>query len=279
MGWRHQQLGARHAPVLIVLTVVVLAGAYWAARPEPRPVRWGIFSAFALPAIILPTAIDFFPTVVVVLTVCLAAALWTWPAVRPRIRTFLPLAALSVAVAYGLACAVAMNGTARFERLREKYPYESMEGRVAAPRTPARGPPATAVDGQLGRLESDLGEYRHGLRELMLRQLHEEQAQQFASSPGFGVARMWFPSHWGLRLRERPNVPVQPLLTSPPGDRAVARRPTSRTCSLMRRRHSGFVNPLVLASEGPPASSPAFNPTLSARSPDSAVCWRVSSST
>src|SRR5215207_8733599 len=96
--------------VVIVLSLVVLVGAFWAARPTPHPVRWGVFSGFALPAVCLPVFVQIVPTVVVLLTILLAVALRLWPAVRKRVPTFVPLSAAAITIAYGFACLVATRG-------------------------------------------------------------------------------------------------------------------------------------------------------------------------
>ena len=215
----------------MLAVLIVLSIPCWRARlggaggTAPRPVAHLL--RVVLLTIALPTFVGFFPTVVFVLAVCLAVALRIWPAVRPRVPTFLPFAALSVAVAYGLASAIALRTWPGTSGARE-VPLRVDGGPRTAPSPVARLTPVSADVREL-HLEQGLAEYRNRTRERMLRQLHEERVQVFASSPGFGVARMFLPSEWGLHSASTRRCPTSPRWVRTPRPAPRPRPATSRT--------------------------------------------------
>jgi hypothetical protein len=256
-------------PFLIVFSLVAAGGGIWAARREPQPVAWGRFLGMSLAAVLLPVGIQIFPTVVVVLIICLAISLGVWPRLRVRIRSFLPLAALAVVVAYGLACLVALWDVSQYQQLREKYRYESMEGRVPMPSPVGRA--SQELDTVL-----DAFEYRNSTRERMLRDLHERQVREFTSSPGFGISRLFLPAEWGLRLRERPGVPDQPRPGSPP---ATGPSPSATDESDLLVMHDAgiidFANPLGFGYVKDRRHVAGFSPHAFSDVPARAKHWRV----
>ena len=199
--------------IACVLSVFLLVAAFYAARPAPHPVRWGVFGWTATLIIAGPILIQAFVTVAAIFAVSLGIALAVWPRVRHQVRSFVPLAGAALVVAYGLAGWAATGTMARYDRLREQYPYESMEDRVPAPRPAVSGP--TAADGPLVSIESELDHAGGGLRVWSLRQLHEERVRLFINSPGFGVRRVMGPE-WGLRYWPREGRTEQPGSIAPP---------------------------------------------------------------
>ena len=126
-------------------------------------------------------------------------------------------------MAYVVAGGLAFQTEREYVRLRNRYPYESMEGRLQAtrPTSPKMALPAPAQ--RLARLEAEVSHGVGNYREFQLQQLHEHAIDLFINSPGFGIARMMTPSEWSLAsgLRREP-VPLQPGSRTPrvwsPGD-------------------------------------------------------------
>jgi hypothetical protein len=200
--------------VAAVLSAILVAAAWCAARPQPHPVRWAVFGWTAALVVTLPMLLQAFATAAAVLAFFLGLALMVWPRVRHRVRSFAPFAGVAVVVTIGFACLAAWGTMSRYDRLREQYPYESMEERIPAP-PPASGG-AGWDDGTLATLESDLDRSGAGGRAGSLRQLHEERVRLFTNSPGFGVRRLAGPE-WGLRYWPRDGQTDQPGPHSPPG--------------------------------------------------------------
>lgn len=141
---------------------------------------------------------------------CVAAILWR--ATRRGPSFFLPLSCGATLIAYGLSGLLVLQTEWVYARLRARYPYESMEGRLPVPRgaaTDATPPPATAR--RLARLEEDLPRHVGGMRGHLLKELHEDAVGLFINNPGFGATRMLYPSE--SRLAREPRkmpVPLQP---------------------------------------------------------------------
>jgi hypothetical protein len=167
--------------IAAVTSLILLAAAFRAARPDPLPVRWGVFAGAAGLTIIAPMILQMFVTAAGILAALLGLSLAVWPRVRHRLRSFAPLAGAAVAVAYGFACLAASGTMARYAQLRAQYPYESMEERVSAPQPAASG--SVVADGPLSLLESEVDHAGGGARTRSLRQLHDERVQQFTNSP------------------------------------------------------------------------------------------------
>src|SRR5215217_7140515 len=140
--------------IAAVISIILLAAAFWAARPDPLPVRWGVFAGATGLTIIAPMFLQMFLTVAAILAALLGLSLGVWPRVRHRVRSFAPLAGGAVVVAYGFACLAASGTMDRYDRLREQYPYGSMEERVSAPQPAAIG--SVVANGPLSLLENDL---------------------------------------------------------------------------------------------------------------------------
>jgi hypothetical protein len=261
--------------VVIVLSLVVLVGAFWAARPAPHPVRWGVFLGFALPTVCLPVLVRVLPTVVVLLTVLLVVALRLWPAVRERVSTFVPLSVTAIVIAYGFACLVAMRGQEHYERLRDQYPYESMEDRVPAPKPQSAEGRQVATDVWPLGMEGELDGHGDGMRSSMLRRLHEDRVREFTNSPGFGVARILRPSETWLRPRPRGETPAQPPHSPAGPDVSLSATDEPDLVSLHGQGLLDFVNPQGFGYVKDRRHVAGFLPHAFSEVPGPARRWRV----
>ncbi len=113
--------------------------------------------------------------------------------------------------AFALAGFFALETQQDYARLRENVPYESMEQRLPRALTVQTHPLQL---GRLAKLEEAIADRRNTYREIHLQRLHEEAVTLFVNSPGFGVARLLYPTESGLahRLRDGRALPQ-------PGDR------------------------------------------------------------
>ena len=172
---------------------------------------------------VVPCSLEYPAAAIQAILLCCAAA--DWRRAR-RSVSFLRLSCIATLAAHGLAGILVLEIEQGYARLRARYPYESLEGRLPTPRV-ARGvaPLPTATEQRLNRLEGDTPEAEalDGRRARQLKQLHERMVWQFVDNPGFGVRRMFYPSEARLAssLRTEP-VPAQPGLhatsTGPPDE-------------------------------------------------------------
>jgi hypothetical protein len=262
--------------IAAVASCILLATAFWAARPAPQPVRWGPFVAAAILLVVAPLGCQMIVTVAGVLAVLLGVSLAVWPRVRHRVR-YTPIAIGCFVIAYGFACFMATGTMAHYDRLREQYPYVSIEDRLPAPRPDSRhaappGEPLTAF-------EADLTSRRGGSRTSSLRRLHENQVEQFISSPGFGVARV-FPLELGLPYKPRDGQPEQPFPSrptsaTPAGELSPSAADELDLLTLHRKGTVDFVNPLGFGFVKDRRHVAGFVPHAFSEVPDSARRWRV----
>jgi hypothetical protein len=102
------------------------------------------------------------------------------------------------------------------KELRAKYPFESLEGRLAYERKHTNGTQQQAANAkplsETARQSLDLQEksieaqQRFDLRTRALVELHSDRVAQFISQEGFGRSRMVMPSPSHLELPEAPSV-------------------------------------------------------------------------
>src|SRR3954452_18390876 len=89
--------------VSLVLSVVLVGLAQYAARKHPEPNRGGVLvgigGALKLLGLFSGGVALFRPAI---LFACLVASLVAWRYVRTRVRTFVPFSLASLAVAYGI---------------------------------------------------------------------------------------------------------------------------------------------------------------------------------
>jgi hypothetical protein len=144
-----------------------------------------------------PICLTFFSVAVVAHAAAVVVAVAIWETFGWRFRWLLLLLLVATTVSYGIIGGLAFND---LRRLQQKYPYESMEARVLSPRgvLDDGGSDARPTD-ENTFLESDLDYESHKTlepywgtrsRNRALQELHENAVEEFASSPGFGVARM-----------------------------------------------------------------------------------------
>jgi hypothetical protein len=77
-------------------------------------------------------------------------------------------------------------------KLREQYPFESLETRIPGPPQSKRGHSLSQTSAeQLRKFESSIASETEGWgREQSLQKLHEGSVEEFVNREGFGVARM-----------------------------------------------------------------------------------------
>ena len=144
----------------------------------------------------------------------LALAVIGWRASRRGPSFFPRLSCAATLVAYGIAGWMAWQSERGYAALRARYPYESMYERLPAPKPRSREERLTAVARErLDRVEAEVEQEENFgfFRNRQLKQLHEDAVGLFINSPGFGVARMGYPTGWGLSaMIHRDPVPGQP---------------------------------------------------------------------
>jgi hypothetical protein len=199
--------------VTLPFALIVIGVAIYAARREPHPIRWVEFFCIGGTLTVMCTLLCGAPVVLAVF-VLLSGALVIWYGIRSRLRTFLPLVVVAVAIPYGLVGWSAAQNVARHDQLRQEYPLESLAGRVPEPRAALRVPLSAGAVEKLGQFEDAVrGEAGFTMRTYQLQALHERTTNEFVNSPGFGALRM---AHSGritaesLKADSRPEAPSQP---------------------------------------------------------------------
>jgi hypothetical protein len=196
---------------------------------------------------------------VLILFLLLLTALLAWPRSRPWV--FFPVSCMIATVVLGIAFGLTVRQEFEYDRLRHLFPYESMLGRLPAPKESYRlekTPKGTAerlvdleeaVEFERGRRWKEWGTAVD--RMARLRRLHEDRVWLFIRGPGFGAGRMLFvPSEETLRKgqRERRLIP-QPgpfPLSDEPIDAASPARTAPADDKLFTLHVSGvadFVHP------------------------------------
>jgi hypothetical protein len=237
----------------LAFSSILLLLSWWAVHRSRHPVSvvflcglgmmGGLFClAFFSPVFALQAAL---------LTVL--AAVWRIP--RRRTRPFLPVALAVSAAAYVLVGWFAYQDC---RRLREQFPYVSLEGRLPRQPTPAGGPLPERTRKGLGDFEARLSGDRHerwyaSYRLWYLEQMHEHMVEVFISRPGFGVGRMSGLPEYALQEGERARPPLpQPGPRLPPSSLGLLnaqspRRETDSFYPLLLGMHLGgvadFANP------------------------------------
>ncbi len=194
---------------LIVSTVLLLI-ANWLAKRSGNATATIIGSSLAF--VLLP-----FFTMCLLPAVALQGLLLCVAVIICRVThggysRFWPLSCGATLVAYGLAGILVVQSEREYARLRALYPYESMEARLPRPRTSSEDRPLLPeANVRLARLEAKLPDHANGFRDYQLEKLHEHTVDLFVNSPGFGIARMSYPSAWSLASNwGREVLPDQP---------------------------------------------------------------------
>jgi len=157
---------------------------------------------------VVPCSLMYPAAAIQAILLCCAAADWR-SARRPA--SFLKLSCVATLAAHGLAGIIVLDIERGYDRLRDRYPFESMEGRLPTPGVAVGiGPLATAAEQRLIRL-NDPSDGWDWMRSYHLKRLHEGAVELFVNNPGFGLQRMMHPNEaWLARgLRNEP-VPAQP---------------------------------------------------------------------
>jgi hypothetical protein len=193
--------------VLSVLLLLIANGIVWRARHAGTMIACSSV-AFMLGPLFLMCILP----AVALQALLLCGVVFVWRVSHRGRFFFLPLSCGATLVAYGISGMMVLQSEREYARLRARYPYESMEGRLPAPNPLHDGAPLLpATAERLSRLEAEIPEYTNSYREYQLRMLHEHTVELFINSPGFGIARMLHPSESGLTvsLRREP-APLQP---------------------------------------------------------------------
>lgn len=188
-------------------TAVVVVAALLASRKPESINLVGVLGVGAVAVIGGPVTLG--------VALLLFVALLAWPFIRHRVRIFLPFAAVAVAIPYGLLAQSGVREQAKYERLRQEYPLESLADRVPEPRAELRTPLSTGGTAALSQSEQHLEfEESGGLRTYQLKQVHERSVSVFVESPGFGVQRMKrqrrITDESLKEAADRPETPSQP---------------------------------------------------------------------
>jgi hypothetical protein len=172
-----------------LFTLAMVVCAHVAARRKPYTFTLIELLVCGVCVLIVAGMIDL-PLAVVGVAGLLLVALIVWPFVRARLRTFLPLSLLAVAIPYGIAGWKALERKAEHDRLRQEYPFESLASRLPEPRSSLHTPLSEMTVVRLSDFEMAV---QHGanqtFRSYQLQRLHEHNVSVFVSSPGFGVQR------------------------------------------------------------------------------------------
>jgi hypothetical protein len=196
----------------LVLAAVIVLAALFAARPAPQRVRWDLFVPIALVPVgvhCLTASLIRLP-VLVYLSGFLLVGLLLWSRLRTRkgMRRFWPVALVAVLGAYGHASWIAYGDLRAENRVREKYAFVSLVGRVPEPRRDDR----LADPDNVGWFKNhELYLQGSSSRADRLQRLHKRTTEAFVNSDGFGIVRMMHPmSDAHVMPMERPEVPLQP---------------------------------------------------------------------
>lgn len=214
--------------VVPVISAVLLAVAYRAARPAPEPVRWGGFVLCGLAgasSAVGPAGRGVFAPAAAFLIAALAVALLAWPLARSRVRSFVPFMAAAFFGAYGLATYLAFQPAGANDDLRDRSGFVSMTVRVPEPAAAS----CAQADPRLNAFQASVAqEGERSLRGAELRRLHDDTVSQFVNRFGFGVGRVampgqpWEPRRRPTRQDDSPTPPGPSSDWDPPADLASA---------------------------------------------------------
>jgi hypothetical protein len=193
----------------LILSSIVLAAANLAAACRASPRSAIVVSSLCVMLLgCLGGAL--FPPVFIQL-LCLLVVCTIWQSSGRSAWWFLASSIVTTVAAFGVASILSISSMNEYARLRDKFPFESMEMRLPTPRLELRTaalPSHVAV--RFKDLEDHIAESRN-YNGFLLKELHENTVALFIDSPGFGVGRIFRPSEGRLtrNLREEP-APKQP---------------------------------------------------------------------
>jgi hypothetical protein len=187
----------------ILLAAFNLAALSRGEGPGSRP--FVVAALAALPSIFCLAS----PNCILQAVFLFIVAVWGFRRHQTSLRWYARSSCLAVLTSYGVFAAVGWVQLRQFDEERKIYPYESMTARLSYEKRPERGKAASQAASEQAfeaRQEQMIqeGMNRGWLRNIYLRQLHEDMTDIFTASDGFGAARM---------LRVRPgaiaNSPIQ----------------------------------------------------------------------
>jgi len=199
----------------LFFSFIILVVGMASAREAPHPVRWGLFIPVGLVVSAGSIFFGFLPLPAILLGILLAMGLAWFAARKPRV-SFFPISLACVVLAWGIPLLVAFGTVAHYDRLRDKYAFESMEERAPVPiAVGTAGPLPDDVEERLTDFESQVeiseeARLINQWRVRELKQLHEGKVKEFVNSPGFGVGRIHLPSEKALKPWQRAASPEQP---------------------------------------------------------------------
>ena len=204
--------------IALVMSAVLLVGVNLAALRPSRRVLATSLCGLVLALGSISVEFVYFPFIVFQAALLLLVGA-VWKLCRGEPRWFLLVSVgLSIAI-YGIFGVFVVDIELQNIRLREKHPYESIEGRVPFLLTPSKQAPIHDT-ASLETLESGvIGEVK-GYRAFIYRQLHEQTVSEFIRRPNFGFRRLpLVPSEQdlnsGLRDQPPPHQPGSPAPTRP----------------------------------------------------------------
>lgn len=255
------------------LLVVTNRFAYRSNRPAGRITIFCLVCAFG------QLCLGFLVPLVSLEALLLILALGVWQRSGRGPEYFRSLSLGSAGLVLAMATVIALRSEWDYERLRARYPYQSMEGRVPLlPVSAVARPPKPEVEDRLERLES-----RDGFawfRDRRLQKLHEDKVQLFIDSFGFGYSRMLpGPSEQNL-LVHRPPVPRQPgprvALSTSPNEWRPAQGPEAVALGqLLEMGTLDFTNPLTLGYVKDRQHVAGFEPHRFGDNPGPNEVWTV----
>jgi hypothetical protein len=209
--------------ISLVLSAILLVVANLAVHRSRHPIWIIVLSSVGLGFGPIFFLVSFYPGVAALgLLLTLSVVVWRYSGRNPS--SYLLLSGVASVFVCGVIGWIVLAEQRRYARLRERFPYESMEARIPPPRHSAREKTLPGVFGkQWLSLEKRIEDEGRSFRNHQLTQLHEHAVSLFINSPGFGVARMSYPTEWMMTVDVRKEPPLpQPgprgLLIKSPGE-------------------------------------------------------------
>ena len=226
----------------IPLALLVLVCGQLAARRHPHSVWWDPY-IYAVVAPVFGFCVCFF-TAPLIQAAVIFPPLLAWPYIRRYVRTFVPFSLLGLVIGYGFAFKSARETVEKYDELRDRHPYESMEERVPVPLL-SDDPPAGVTAAHLDEFETNVESARHTWRTRSLRQLHEDRVRLFVNAPGFGALRnlTMGPTERSVSPEPRPDTPAQETPSPTPHDRCLSATDETDLLELHGKGSLDFVNP------------------------------------
>ena len=206
--------------VEVTLSAALIAMILVKSKPRISPLRVCLAS-FWMVALCLFLSIVFLMEMVLTQSVLTFFVVGLLAACGARRSVVIAATLLSAFIGLGASLKTQHDRVQNVLDLRAEYPFSSLADRLAyEPQVSQESPsseielsqPATAW---LTKFEENSG---HGMRQQLLRQLHDDQYIEFVKSAGFGMMRMRRPSRSSLEIPEtKPEtLPNRPQQIDPP---------------------------------------------------------------